>query len=284
MSNLKTIIYIDILIALNLFVNYFLLLAVAKFLYLKPRRKRLVLGACLGAIYSVYIFLPEINSFLSLLIKSAMALSIVCVTFGILKELILKTFLCFLIINFAFLGLTFAMWIIFRPAGMIIKNGIIYFNFSPLTLVISTIISYFIIELINKIIGHHSCENMIFKVKIVLAKKCAIFDAYLDTGNNLKEPFSHLPVILVNKTCIKNILPKGINFEDANKIEEYSLKFNKKLRLIPFGTISGEGNLIAFKPDLITIQAQKGNAIRREAYIAICEKVNNAIIGVDIIN
>ncbi|MDR1364571.1 MAG: sigma-E processing peptidase SpoIIGA [Oscillospiraceae bacterium] len=273
-------VYIDVLMALNLFFNYFSLLAVAKFLYLKVKRKRLVFGALLGAIYSIYIIFPSPGMLLSILVKVLMAISIVYVSFGISK--VFKSFLCFLVINLAFAGFSSIIWDVLNVNCMLVHNHVVYFGISPLILVCSTLVAYIIIELINRIIGKHSCEKAFYHIKVAISEKYAVFDACLDTGNNLKEPFSNLPVILVNKSCIKNILPSDVNFEDTNMMEKSSLKLGKKLRLIPFGTILGEGTLLAFKPDNVVIETKSGN-INREAYIAICSKVNGAIIGSDMI-
>ena len=64
---MKQTIYIDVLISINLFINYFLLLSVAKILTLKPERKRIILSSFIGSLYSLVILLPSINIVLSLL-------------------------------------------------------------------------------------------------------------------------------------------------------------------------------------------------------------------------
>ena len=65
---MKEVIYIDVLIAVNLFINYFLIISTAKFLHLKTQKSRLILGEILGGIYSLYILLPPTNFFVSLII------------------------------------------------------------------------------------------------------------------------------------------------------------------------------------------------------------------------
>ena len=53
--------YVDVLLGLNLFINYFLLLSVAKFLRISVRRLRLLAGAAIGAAYSLVILVPMPN-------------------------------------------------------------------------------------------------------------------------------------------------------------------------------------------------------------------------------
>ena len=90
MNSLERIIYLDILLALNLFVNYFILLSVAKFLYLKIKRLKLILGALVGAVFSLYIFLPEQSLVFSLFIKILMAIIIIGSSFGFKNPKFLK--------------------------------------------------------------------------------------------------------------------------------------------------------------------------------------------------
>ena len=50
---MKQVIYVDVLIIVNLFVNYFLLLTTSKFLNLKLKLSRLILGEILGAMAAI---------------------------------------------------------------------------------------------------------------------------------------------------------------------------------------------------------------------------------------
>lgn len=56
---MSQVVYVDVLLALNLFINYLLLLSGACLLREKVRRWRLLLGAALGAIYALVIFCPS---------------------------------------------------------------------------------------------------------------------------------------------------------------------------------------------------------------------------------
>ena len=284
MRTFKTKIYVDILISLNLFINYFILLSVSKFLYLKIKRLRLILGALLGAIYSLYILLPEPNSIFSFFIKILMSISIILVSFKFSREMFLKIFACFFLVSIAFSGLTLAMWFIFRPKGMIVNNGVVYFNISPIILICSILASYFLLELINRYLGKHVCSDSFCEIKLLWNNKTAKFEAQLDTGNSLKEPFSNLPVVIVDKEKIKNVLPEEFDLNNYDKIFDNSSTFS--MRLIPFSGVSQDGFLFGFKPDDLEIKTQKGNILNKEAYIGVCleKKLQYALIGPEILN
>ena len=286
MDALERVIYLDILLSVNLFVNYFMLLAVAKFLYLKPKRLRIILGAMVGSIYSMYIFVPTQCLLISTLVRLVMMITIIIVSFGIKKTIFLKSILCFCLINFSFLGLIILMWISLKPHGVSLNNGIVYFNISPLSLIIFTSISYFILEFINRFLGKHICKDDFCHVIVKINDKSTEFDAFVDTGNMLKEPFSNLPVIIAKKEDIYNIVPDNFNIDDG-KLLYYSPKdINKKFRLIPFEGVSHEGFILAFKPDVVTIKTSSGKSFEKDAYVAICSDKNfeQSLVGPEILD
>lgn len=268
-------IYIDILISVNLFINYFTLKATSKFLYIKTKKIKMILGALLGAIYSLYILLPYKNIFSSMIIKFLMSVTIILVAFGVQnKKSLIKCIVCFYSINFAFSGCILALWFIFRPNGLIVNNGMVYFNISPLILIILTIFSYTLISIINKFIGKQENTSLYKKIHINLYDKKIELNAKIDTGNSLKEPFSNLPVIVVNEEKINEFIPlstKSLTTYDLLNSDKHK-DIQTKLRVIPFKTISGEGILPAFKPDYIIIYDDNNIPSKKEVYIAICKE------------
>lgn len=268
---MKQTIYVDILIAVNLFINYILLLLTAKFLSLKWKSIRLVFGEILSGIYSLYILFPETNLFLSILVKLIMSITIVWCVFGFksLKSFI-KITLCFYAINFLFSGMMLGLWILFRPSSMEMNNGVVYFNISPLVLIASTIVSYFIIEIFYRIIGKNHIKNSFYEIKINIEDSPVKLKAKVDTGNILREPFSNLPVIIVRKSTAEKIIPPKLlglldnYYQNTNNISSYEVKY--PIRMVPFKTVAGSGVFPAFKPKNII----NPEGILKKAYIAIC--------------
>ncbi len=287
---MKQTIYIDVLIAVNLFTNYFILLATAKFLQIKASKSRVISGAGVGAICSLYILFPDINMFVSLFIKLFMSAGIVWISFCSPKsDFYLKTILCFYSISFGFSGTMLAIWFMVRPNGMLVRNGIVYFNISPIVLILSTMISYFIIEMINKILGKREIEDSFCELEVKIADKTLFIRAKLDTGNNLKEPFSGLPVLVVREKLLEGVIQK--EYVKALNINEQKFKFSditfglkKRLRMIPFSSIAGRGILPALKADYIMLRKSR---IKKEAYVAVCpdsllEDSIEGLVGPDI--
>ena len=65
------VIYLDVLVVLNWFIDFLLLSSTSRILRLPFKRWRLVLGALLGGISSCLIFLPAMPFYLSMLVKLA---------------------------------------------------------------------------------------------------------------------------------------------------------------------------------------------------------------------
>lgn len=285
---MKQTIYIDVLMSVNLFVNYFILLGSSKFLGIEVKRVRLVLASVMGAIFSLYILLPTVNRFLSFIIEVLMASLMILVAFGFKDKIrFIKASVCFFSMNFSFAGLMFLLWKIFSPPGLMLNNGIVYFNISPILLIISTVVSYIIIRLFNIITGKSKRRDEIYNIKIYKSERSCSILAKLDTGNSLIEPFSGLPVIVVEYDAIKSILSDDEAEILVSKCElvgasvkgrvsegiEAETSVRLKLRFIPFNTVSGKGMLPSFKADKIEVKAVcKKQAREVEAYIAVCDK------------
>lgn len=269
-EDMKQTIYIDILICLNLFVNFFILLCVGRFTKIIPKKIRLFLGSIIGAIGSLIILLPEINVFLNFLIKILLAFLMIFATFGkqSIKTLI-KNICAFVLISIAFGGCMIALWFLITPKGMIIHNGIVYFNLSPIVLIISTVICYFIIRIIFRVTGKETPKLLVSKIELEQNGQKALFYVKVDTGNSLVEPFSKSPVIVTDIETLKDLVPKEIKyyFEQSHELSETTSK-KVHLRLIPYRTIGTNGILPSFKAEQIRID---GKEIKKSIYIAVCK-------------
>ena len=133
------IVYADILIILNLAVDYFLLRAAAFLQHLNPPLWRMLLSSLAGGISSLYIFLPPRGVILDILFRTAVCAAVTFICFGFGK---IKRFLCslgvFLLVTFGYGGAMTALWYLLKPSGMTVINSVVYFNISPAVLIFSS--------------------------------------------------------------------------------------------------------------------------------------------------
>ena len=148
---MKQTVYVDILFAVNLFINYFLLCLTAKVTRIHTKRWRMLAGSALGAVYSLFIFFPEIPSLLSAAAKLIFSITILLAALPIHSiKVFLKTLACFFGANFLFAGLMMALWLFVSPNNLMINNGVVYFNISPLILIGGAAVSYLILSMIHR--------------------------------------------------------------------------------------------------------------------------------------
>ena len=141
------------------------------------------------------------------------------------------------------------MWFILKPKSMSVNNGIVYFDFSPLTLVIFTAVCYVLICVFRKFIKPESKTAKRVEVTAFLDNRKVSFTSILDTGNSLVDSVTNTPVIVADKKVLQNILKN--DYEDF--INANSSVFADRYRLIPIKTVSGGGMLTAVKCDYLKI-------------------------------
>ncbi len=116
-------------------------------------------------------------------------------------------------------------------------------------------------------------------MKITICEKSVELNALLDTGNMLKEPITGIPVVIVQKNSLKQILPDQI-LDNLNKIiggdtDEIAsnnnlIKYISRFRMIPFSSVGKQNGL------LLGIRSDSVNIIKDEEI----ETVSNVIIGI----
>lgn len=230
------IVYVDVLIVLNTLVNYFILLGVRKITRAYTKQWKIALGALLAGFSSMLLFIEDLGIIMTIL-KVLTAVITVAITFGIkpLKQFLRRLFLLFAI-TFIFGGFVLAVYMFFDKDIMIYSNGIVYFDVSMTFLVICSVIAYLIITAVSKITDKKAPANKEYIVSIQNNGINITYTALMDTGNNLCDPFSGYPVIMVDKSIFSQLFN------------------NEKIRLIPVSTVNGDSIIRAFKPEKITIQ------------------------------
>lgn len=237
-------VYVDVLIFLNTLVNYFILLAVRKITRAHTSRLRIVLGSFVGGVSSILIFVEDLGIVMTFL-KLFTALLMTVITFGIkpLKSLLKKIFWLFAI-SFVFGGLMFAVYIFFDADILIYTNGIVYFDIDVTFLVVCSVFSYIVITVITKFTDKKAPQSKEYYITIQQNGKSVTCKALMDTGNNLREPFSSFPVVMAEKKLFNQFhIP------------------DEKLRLIPVTTVNGDSLIKAFRPDLLQIDDFKTDKI-----------------------
>lgn len=260
---MKQIIYVDVLLALNFFINYFLLLSVGKVMRGGISRTRICLGAAFGAACSLTLFLPPLHflagGFLKLAISSVMVLA----AFRVRS---VRAFCRYLLttcaVTFGFGGAMLALWLTVAPRGMYYRNGTVYFSLSPGFVIAVTVACYSVITIAGKICRRLELRGGECRVVIRCEGAECSLRLLCDSGNLLTEPFSGLPVIVARRNSLGNAIPQG-----------FPQSGGRNFRVIPYSAVGGEGLLCAFRPECVEISMGR---FRRnvDCYIAVSDELD----------
>ena len=268
---LPLVIYADVLVVINLFVNYFLLLITKRLLRVSVRRVRILCGAILGGLYSLILFAPKMPIALTLLLHTAAVGMIVAVSIPVhTLKAYLKAYAAFFAVNFGFGGAMLAVWLVFRPNGMVYQNGAVYFNISIQVLLLSTVLCYILFSVIFFLLKRKAPDNKLYSVILQNGDKSVHTNALFDTGNTLTDGFSDTPILIATE----HILNKLTNEETRAFLRGDTPQIqNTAFRLIPCATVHGNGILRGIVIDSATLP-QAGVTVRKPILVQTVERID----------
>ncbi len=273
-------IYLDILFCVNFILDYMILVCVKKFLSLSCRLRRLLLGAAVGGVSSFVILLPPMPSGFSMIISLASACFVVGAAFAPLpQKQFFKAAASFFLVSFIFCGIMIAVWMLFTPEQLLIRNSSVYIQIPPLMLVVTALFCYVVMRMILRITGRGRPAHLVCKAEVIYKGHTIRFIGKGDTGNGLKEPFSGIPVIVVRRAVFDSVPELRSLHRDT---------ITEGMRLVPYVTVGGRGLLPAFRAEQVNLSGTEGR-VQVSAYIAICENEEmqgstEAVIPYDLID
>ncbi len=197
--------YLDLLFILNLLVHYFLLLFTAKLFHREAGFGRLLAGAALGALAILLLFFPHSPVLVATVILAAPLLMVLTAFWP----------LCLLEI--------FYFWGAFFLASFVVAGALgALLNFDPPRQAFSSpqgifiilgacMLLYLLFALLRPFREDRKWQK-IFRVElqVIWQGKEKSVPAFLDTGNRLRDPFSSLPVIIIDYRSLEGLLPAPV--------------------------------------------------------------------------
>ncbi len=250
-------VYADVLVLVNFVVDYFLISISARFLHKKSRLWRQLAAAFLGGLFSLYIFLPQTNFLLQTAVQILMSAAISAVVFGFcgIKDFTRNVTVMF-VANFAYSGAMIAVWLLFKPYGMVINNSVVYFNISPLFLIVFSVVGYFAVAFLRKILQKNFSSNSLCEVTVYCQNNKLKLEGIVDTGNTLKDVFGLSQIFITEAAVVDAVL----GTEKQNKA---------RFRAIPCTTVSGEGLLEGYRIDNAEVIFEKRKYYFKNPILAV---------------
>ncbi|MGN0571241.1 MAG: sigma-E processing peptidase SpoIIGA [Candidatus Fimenecus sp.] len=262
------VIYADVLIVINLLVNYFLLLITKRLLRVTVRRIRILCGAVLGGLYSLIIFAPEMPLAVMILFHLTAVGIIVAAAIPVHSlKAYLKAYAAFFAVNFGFGGAMLAVWLMFRPNGMVYQNGAVYFDISIQVLLGSTVFCYILFSIIFFLLKRKAPDNRLYTVVLQNKEKSIHTKALLDTGNSLSDGFSDTPVLVTTEHILNKLTSaeeKAFLRGDTPQMQDTAF------RLIPYATVHGSGVLRGIVIDCVLLP-KEGISVKKPVLVLSVE-------------
>ncbi len=256
-------VYIDVLIITSIYIDFFLIKATAAVLRRPPPTTgRAVLGAFVGSLTSLVLLLPALNNVLLFFIKTASAAGIVFISMGYesLGKFI-KKIIVFTAVSLCFAGVCFFLSETMAEELILCRNSTVYFNISPIVLILSTAAAYGGICLFRRFTDAAHTGGK-YTVTIYTGKDSfSSFPAIADTGNSLTDVITGIPVIVCGKEQLPDI---------AKLLTEDVTVLPKGWRLIPCNTAGSSGLIPIFRPEATYIRCDEtGRTCTADVYIGI---------------
>ncbi len=189
-----TVIYVDTLFLLNAIVDYLLLLCSARLAGERLSRLRFALGALLGGLYAVALFLPGFGFLGRPLCRLSAAVLMVLTAFGGCRRLLRQVVIFFC----SPAPSAEACW----PSdcwggGLSLGGGVLYSSMDLKIVLLSAAGCYAVITLIFRGGGPpHRCLPGAAPARLSLRERQVELTALVDTGNTLTDPVSGRPVMV----------------------------------------------------------------------------------------
>lgn len=241
-------VYLDLIFILNFLFDFLLLLVVGMLLRRNASFKRIIFASLLGSLSIFFLFI-NISSLELFLLKLMISILMVIVSFKFKNikytlrnllylytaSIILGGFLYLLNVEFSY-----------KQDGLIFYHKGLGINWLIL-LITSPLILYLYLK--QGLYLKNNYSNY-YLVDIYFKDEKMSVSAFLDTGNNLIDPYQRRPIILVSKSELHNC------YEESDII------------LVPYETVNHQGILKCIKPDKIDIL---GVGVRKNLLIGIFE-------------
>lgn len=247
-------VYIDVLLIENFLVNIFLLYITSETMMIRPNISKMILPSTIATIYTLSIFLPKRYMLNSLVVKISICVIFVYIYFRVKDfRFVIKSSLIYIGYSMVLAGLCFFIDMEFNSKSPIEYNLI---DFSYKYIMIAVMIIYMVAKRISYFIKDRKIlKELIYKVQITGEGWTKEIKAFLDTGNELREPVTNLPVIIIEEQIIKTII------------------FDKEeCFYIPYSLVDGSvGHMKGFRVKEIKIFYSDKDIKTREGIVCFCE-------------
>ncbi|MBO9130256.1 sigma-E processing peptidase SpoIIGA [Bacillus sp. 165] len=257
------VVYADVIWLLNFCIDGLLLLLTAVILKRKVKRWKVLLGAFIGSTIVIFAFTPFAYIMNHPIAKLLYSVVMVYTVFGFQRfRTFFQTVMMFYFVTFmvggGLIGLHYFIQSDILPHDVVNANSISFGDpVSWLFVLIGfPIILYFSKQRIESIEVKKLKYDQIVKVNITIGEQTIEIDGLIDSGNQLYDPISKLPVMILDVQHARELFPAWLiehskNIMAITETTEDPFWLNR-LRIIPYRGVGQQHQfLAAIRPDAV---------------------------------
>ena len=248
---MRTVVYADVLLAVNWVIDYFLLLGVAAVTGVGVRRGRLLAGGALGALSTLVFLAPALPLWLQLGYQAVTGSAVLAAAFARRMPLrrwlrqLARLWLWYFLFNAGYSGLVLAAMYWLSFGGVRQNNLAFYFDVSPQLLAGCILALYAFVRLLLLLFERPGAEKIV-RVQASAAGQTLTADVLVDSGFTGADALTAQPLLLLSypdtvgggaaRGALDTLLRRYYGQSDSAEVRSLP----QGLRLTPLHTAGGE--------------------------------------------
>lgn len=266
------VVYADLIFLINFLMDAAMLIVTAKTRKLSFQWWRIALAASLGAAYVVMMFLPVPALLFTFSVKCIFCVGMIMTAFGFGSlQNFLRTLGAFLLVNFAVAGGMFGIHYVWASSSEVMQGIVFTQSGAPVYEIQVGIL--FVLVLLFPLIWwlrtvflsakqREQLTSFVAEVTIQIEEFTATCKGLIDTGNQLYDPLTRTPVMVMEVSEWSDVLPAAwlqkIRSADVDQIisgiGSDDFAWQDRLRLVPYRGVNRNTQfMLAIKPDKVVI-------------------------------
>ncbi|WP_407728215.1 sigma-E processing peptidase SpoIIGA [Priestia megaterium] len=263
-------IYLDLIWMLNFGLDTILLMLCAVVLKRNYKWWRLLLGGFIGSLIVLLMFTPFSHLMVHPAIKILFSFFMVLMTFGYKRlrfffENLLTFYFATFVVGGGLMGVHFLFQDQFLVLNQMVDTKSPQFG-DPISWIFVLIgfplLSYFSKTRVDDLRMKNITFDQLVDVEIILNEQTLSMKGLIDSGNQLVDPLTKTPVMIVTADSLKEILPEGLmelskNVQSFSHSEDIDQEWYSKVRFVPYRSVGqAKQLLLALKPDMVRLVHQ----------------------------
>lgn len=266
------ILYLDLFIIKNFIFNFLIITICGEILKIRLNLKKYILASSIGTIFALIALITN-NIHISYILKCILGVIITITAYPIntLKNILNESSI-------------FLLTACFIGGNLVVMNARENFILQIISMICSAIL---LMIFQNAWQSKKKLEELKCDIELKVENKNFKTDAFIDTGNMLKDSISGESVIFVNEEKLKSELPEETIRILKSQILQLDEKYFGKIKMLTYKSVDGETKIMTgIKAESVTINYKNITVKNTNVIIAMSDTIFNnceALIGQNII-